>query len=643
MIMKASLKTSILFFGAIALADNTVNIDGSDYTDLGLKGFGYVAADARDKYGDSISFGSSVKYQKGSVSVNENGDYSFIAYNLPDRGWNVNGTVDFASRIYKFGVTLDNVSSSTSPNMHWTYEDSILLKDFNGNYITGLDCNGTVTMNGYTMPAVTYHGDGWGNGLNSSSTTTRVCLDSEALSLIKGDISNGFWISDEYGPGIFRFDSQGNLQEYITAPDAIIPYVNGKINFSSNNPPAWDSYSVDEPESGREVNRGYEGMDLSPDGKTLFSLLQSANTQEGGTKKPNQFNVRLMKYDLSGDKPMATGEYVLQLPTYTVSSTGKVKTAAQSEILYVTDDVLMVLPRDSNFGRGQSDGTESIYRHIDLYSIKDATNILGKYDGEGEKVASKKGKLVDGITPATHYEWININDNTELNKYGVHNGGSDDYTLLNEKWEGLTLIPIDCSTDEYYLLAVSDNDFTTTNGYMNFGKVQFNSGDNFQNQALIWKVKLPTLPHDNTCPAISSASESSMTSSTISSKSGFSNSTTTLRNSTTYGSSTGTLTTYLTTTCSENKCEEKTITATKVCTETVCELKTSETNIVTAQEATKVVTCHEAKCSTTVSSSTTAKPTIIGTVSTYEGGAITNAVNFSACYTLVLAILALIF
>ncbi|GMG44131.1 unnamed protein product [[Candida] boidinii] len=138
-------------------------------------------------------------------------------------------------------------------------------------------------------------------------------------------------------------------------------------------------------------------------------------------------------------------------------------------MLYLSEDLFLVLARDNNRGRAQ-ESTESIYRHADIYSIKGATNILGLYDGPTDAIANPNtGALNPDIIPATHYDFIDFNNNTELAKFGHHNGGDDDSTLLNEKWEGLELIPVECTTDEFYLLTVSDDDFITQNGFMDFG------------------------------------------------------------------------------------------------------------------------------------------------------------------------------
>lgn len=65
--------------------------------------------------------------------------------------------------------------------------------------------------------------------------------------------------------------------------------------------------------------------------------------------------------------------------------------------------------------------------------------------------------------------FIDFNNNDQLSRFGLHNGGAQDSSLLNEKWEGLALVPVDGgagadSNDEYFLFASSDNDFISQNG-----------------------------------------------------------------------------------------------------------------------------------------------------------------------------------
>lgn len=46
-------------------------------------------------------------------------------------------------------------------------------------------------------------------------------------------------------------------------------------------------------------------------------------------------------------------------------------------------------------------------------------------------------------------------------------------------------------SSEWYIFSLSDNDFITTNGFMDGGKVKYIDIGNNNNQALVFKVTLP--------------------------------------------------------------------------------------------------------------------------------------------------------
>lgn len=152
-------------------------------------------------------------------------------------------------------------------------------------------------------------------------------------------------------------------------------------SYNSNTAPIYDSKVVPDPEDpdhGRQNNQGFEGLTISADGKSLFVMLQSAARQEGGASSSKRRNTRLLKYAL-GSEITYEAEYVVPLPTFT-NAEGKTRVAAQSEVHYISDTQLLVLPRDSSVGRGQKD-PQSLYRHVDIVDVSRATNIKGtKFD-----------------------------------------------------------------------------------------------------------------------------------------------------------------------------------------------------------------------------------------------------------------------
>lgn len=104
--------------------------------------------------------------------------------------------------------------------------------------------------------------------------------------------------------------------------------------------------------------------------------------------------------------------------------------AAQSEIHALPNGQFFILARDSGFGHGQ-DESLSVYRHIDVFDISGATDISGDtYDCEDCAVADDDGDLVKGITAATYCSFLDFNVNSQLERFGMHNGGDQDSTLL---------------------------------------------------------------------------------------------------------------------------------------------------------------------------------------------------------------------
>ena len=70
---------------------NQTNCNGRTYTYEGLAGYGFVASNARDKFGDTLGgYGSAIALDKNAWKKMGNGKYNGILYAVPDRGWWVN-------------------------------------------------------------------------------------------------------------------------------------------------------------------------------------------------------------------------------------------------------------------------------------------------------------------------------------------------------------------------------------------------------------------------------------------------------------------------------------------------------------------------------------------------------------------------
>ncbi|KAK6382373.1 hypothetical protein LTS17_004260 [Exophiala oligosperma] len=493
-------------------AVNTTTCNGQTYVYQQFAGYGFVPSDARDKFGDTAGgFGSSAVIDPDSWTVNKDGAYSGILWALPDRGWNTQGTLNFQARVHKFQITFHpnntaSVQNPSPPNLHLEYLDTIRFTDPSGQPSTGLDADvhgPYLTFPGTPdLPSATYTGDGFGL---SGTGGHRVSMDSEGLVLAA---DGSFWVSDEYGPYIYHFNPEGQMISAIRPPPALVPQRNGSDSFSADSPPSYEPDILTIPKenpTGRQNNQGFEGLTASPDGKTLYALMQSALDQDGGLKKKNRRNTRFLQYDISDPStPVLKAEYVVQLPQYSNDT----KVAAQSEVHFISSTQFLVLARDSNAGHGQKSST-SVYRHIDVFDISNATNVAGPtYDCTSCAIASNSSGVLDSaIVPATYCSWLDFNVNSQLNRFGLHNGGEQDASLLNEKWESIAMVPVnpsgpDCkggkghgkADGEYFIFSLSDNDFITQNGFMDGGKLPYadKSGYNLDNQVLVFKVKIPT-------------------------------------------------------------------------------------------------------------------------------------------------------
>ncbi|HVY59501.1 MAG TPA: esterase-like activity of phytase family protein [Xanthobacteraceae bacterium] len=484
--------TALLLAGGLAAAQSTVDFRGAKFVNHGLVGVGRVAAGAVDQFGETLGgFGSGMAMDLRSWHRNPDGSYGGTLYMLPDRGWNTEGTTDFRGRLHRFELTLnprESGSGASQDQLKLNYRDSILFQGPDGQPTTGLD-PAAVRPAKSPLPDL------------PAASNGRISVDDEAVVHV-GD--GTVWVSDEYGPYVYHYAHDGKLLGVIRPPEAFIPMRRAASgapaeNFSSNNPPVSVTYDPNpgNPVSGRQNNQGFEGLAMSPDRKTLFILLQSALVQDLDPKnvKATRRNTRLLAYDLTHAEPRLVGEYVVRLPLYQDQATTKptLLIAAQSELLALNDHQFLVLARDSGAGFALKTAS-SAYRRIDLIDISPATNIAGTaYDTPATPVAPL-GVLDPSITPAAYQTFIDINDNAQLNRFGLHNGEPKDRNDLYEKWESMAVVPVGDprAPDDYYLFVGSDNDFITQHGTMAGQPYSDAAKADVDTLVLVYRVTLPT-------------------------------------------------------------------------------------------------------------------------------------------------------
>jgi len=465
---------------AWAVEAQSVTFEGSAFISKGLVGVGRVPADAKDKLGDTLG-GIGSGMVADVASWKRDGDtYTGVFYMLPDRGWNTEGSVDYPGRLQKFSVAFTPFSGAAGApqtQLKLTYDDSIVLHEADGTPTTGLDPDGVRKAAG-DFP-------------DMPSAGGKISLDDEGVVRMA---DGSFWVSDEYAPGIYHFGPDGALLGAIQPPQAFVPLRNGVENFSSANPPKGGAApKPKDPEIGRQNNQGFEGLALSADGKQLYALLQSATIQDGGEggSSPKRYNTRFLSYDISDVKaPKLSAEYVVQLPRFK-DAKGKQLVAAQSEIHALDDHRFLVIARDSGHGQGLKDA-DSVYRGIDLFDTTGATNIAGT-DFDKAKPVAPGGELDAAVTPVKYGRFIDMNDNTQLGRFGLHNGAPNDANALYEKWEAMALLPVldDQAPNDYFLVVASDNDFLTQNGSMQGNAYKDSSGANVDSVVLVYRISLP--------------------------------------------------------------------------------------------------------------------------------------------------------
>ncbi|MGI3783939.1 MAG: esterase-like activity of phytase family protein, partial [Janthinobacterium lividum] len=204
----------------------------------------------------------------GGVQVSGDGFGSAVApvpghknqvYGLTDRGPNVDGPndtkiepfPDFTPAIGKF--TLKKGKAKLVKRLELRAADGT---PFNGQVDPQASTGETITdLKGKVLPTSPYG------------------YDSEGLVALK---DGTFWVSDEYGPFITHFDQHGRALSRLSPYDQTLP----------------KELAL------RTPNRGMEGLTITPDGKTLVGMMQSALTQADASKPKSVAVTRIVTVDL---------------------------------------------------------------------------------------------------------------------------------------------------------------------------------------------------------------------------------------------------------------------------------------------------------------------------------------------------------
>jgi hypothetical protein len=478
-----------------AVGDETVDFAGATFVNHGLVGVGRLSADSRDFAGETLGSFSSMTVDLASWRRHADGSYSGRIRTLPDRGPNdvgsVKSTIDYRNRINDFTIVLrpyaENGDLPQVPASQRQLEirpsGGIFLTDRAGRPMTGKEPGSHVVIEaGVAMPSPAA-GEGAG----------RISLDSEGL----GTARDGtLYVSDEYAAGIYHFDRKGRLLGAIPAVSALLPRTTGKVDFNSVKPG----------DSGRRNNQGLEALTITPDGRHLVTMLQSATVQDSDpATQASRNNVRMLVYDIARNPhPKAPiGHYVVELPTYTEAGNGGApdRTAAQSEMVALNDHQYLLLARDG-IGRGAATAPSKtpVFKSVLLIDTDGATNLAGTRYETGTDPIAVGGRLAAGIVPVRQTELVDMLNPVQLRRFGMNlDTAPPTPTSLSEKQEAMGLLPAldPAAPDDYFLLIGNDNDFEAREGLVNGQTFDASlhgahgEGPN-DNVILVYRLTLPT-------------------------------------------------------------------------------------------------------------------------------------------------------
>ena len=222
--------------------------------------------------------GDAVDLAPGPSSVNTNrlGGFGSDLYfdratnsyfGIPDRGPG-GGLIDYATRVQEFGL---DVNPTTGAIGGFTLKRTIVFQDAQGNPFNGLN------------PGL----------LNGNKSVLGRSFDPEGLVVgRKGTL----FVADEYGPSVYEFDRNGKFLRALQTPANLLPReATSALNFVDGRPTVT---------TGRQDNRGYEGLARTPDGKKLYAIMQDPLVNEGAQNDGRRSrNLRIVEFDVATGKP----------------------------------------------------------------------------------------------------------------------------------------------------------------------------------------------------------------------------------------------------------------------------------------------------------------------------------------------------
>ncbi|HEY9635189.1 MAG TPA: esterase-like activity of phytase family protein [Coleofasciculaceae cyanobacterium] len=397
---------------------------------------------------------------KGGANVNRLGGFGSdlfynpaqkVYYGLVDRGPG-GGTIGYDTRVQKFSLS---VNPTTGVISNFKLLATIGLKQKDG-----------TPFNGFSPER---------DNLNGNPENLGRSLDPEGFVVAP---NGNFYISDEYGPSLLEFQPNGKLVRRFQIPQNVLP-------IDSNNKPNYSTASSVKIVKGRQLNRGFEGLAISPDGKKLYALLQDPLAEEGQPNGTYSRNLRLVIFDTK--KGSSTAQYIYSLESLS-SINSRIEKSEDafkpdqqgrsigiSAIAALNEHEFLVLERD-NRGFGVEDPTSK--KPV-------ASKRLYKIDLRGATDVSRLSLKGTNTLP-TNVKPVKKSSSPFLD---IAKALKDVQNKVPEKFEGLTFGP-KLADGSYALILATDNDFSVT---------QEDSGQ--QSDVCTDGKNSKKVPIDSSCPA----------------------------------------------------------------------------------------------------------------------------------------------
>ena len=240
-------------------------------------------------------------------------------------------------------------------------------------------------------------------------------IDPEGIAVNPRD--GTFWIGEEYGPSLLHVAADGTILTRLVPEGLELSGVGYPVV------QLLPSILLQ-----RKENRGFEGLTISPDGSTLFAVMQSPLSLPDKKSGEASRHVRLLTIDLT-ESPRMSGMYLYRAEAASAVGAREQDDIKLGDLAAISSNRLLVTESDC----GPAAGERTVYR-LDL---GDASNILDRQFGRPLEAMGDTDLVRAKVSPVDKEPVANLRD------LGFH------HSLV----EGLTVL------DDATIAVVNDNNF----------------------------------------------------------------------------------------------------------------------------------------------------------------------------------------